>query len=86
MNTISYKDLKRMYLDNDTAIQNKDIYFAGKPQPSIHDTGFYSSPSWSWGYRLGLVITNGKTFEVVTQSGEVVAARLVNIPVLEVTA
>lgn len=82
MNTLSYRELKDWYLENDTACQNADIYFKGKRQPSIHGTGFYSAPSWNWGYHLGLVSANGKVFEVVTRFGEVKAAREVNIPEL----
>lgn len=83
MNTISYRDLKAWYLNNDTALQNADIYFKGKRQPSIYTTGFYSSPSWNWGYYLGIVGSNGKWFEVVTQFGEVKAAREVFLPKME---
>lgn len=83
MNTISYADLKAQYLNNETACQNTDIYFAGKRQPPIYQTGFYSAPSWNWGYYLGIVATNGKTFEVVTQFGEVKAAREISLPILE---
>lgn len=83
MNTINYKELKSTYLENDTALQNADIYFKGKQQPYIYDTGFYSAPSWNWGYRIGLVSTNGKTFEVVTQFGEVKVAIEIRIPQLK---
>lgn len=91
MNTISYKELKNWYLNNQEAIDNAKQYF-GDNQPSIHQTGFYSSPSWNWGYRIGIVgvtgkgIKSGETiwFEVVTQFGSVVAAHNVILP--EVTA
>jgi hypothetical protein len=96
MNTISYKELKDWYLNDEDAKANAKKYFGNK-QPSIYETGFYSAPSWNWGYRLGLVGVNGtgsdhdgngiqsgttKVFEVVTQFGEVKAARLINIPIL----
>ncbi len=81
MNTLTYKELKDWYLNDETAKANAEQYF-GKNQPSIYHTGFYSAPSWNWGYRLGLVQVKDKVFEVVTQFGEVKAAREVNIPVL----
>lgn len=84
MNTISYKDLKNWYLDNEDCKANAKEYF-GNRQPSIFRTGFYSSPSWNWGYEIGItgVDTAEQTlwFEVVTQFGEVVSARPVNFPV-----
>lgn len=91
-NTISYKDLKDAYLNNEYAINNAKIYFTGKnEQPSIYRTGFYSAPSWNWGYHLGIVtvhfidenaVSTTKSFEVVTQFGTVEAAREVMIPVV----
>lgn len=92
MNTIKYADLKKWYLENDTARENAKKYFGDK-QPNIHQTGFYSAPSWSWGYKIGLVGVRGngsddngiqsdttKWFEVVTQSGEVKAALTIVLP------
>lgn len=82
MNTISYKELKDYYTNNDEAKQlAKDVF--GDKQPSTYQTGFYSAPSWNWAYRIGLVQVGGQTYEVVTQFGEVVAARYANIPVME---
>lgn len=90
MNTINYKDLKNWYLDNAEAKENAAKYF-GKRQPSIHQTGFYSSPSWNRGYIIGIagvgsINSDGETstiyFEVVTQFGEVKAARKIYIPVV----
>ena len=91
MNTIKYKELKKWYLDNETAKENAEKYF-GKTQPSIHQTGFYSAPSWNWGYQIGIVGINGsgeneiqsgtiKWFEVVIQFGEVVSAREISLPI-----
>ena len=89
MNTITYKELKNRYLNDDTAKANVNIYFTGKnEQPSIHRTGFYSAPSWNWAYLIGIVTVQTtmdgepieKTFEVVTQFGQVKAARLIHIP------
>lgn len=79
MNTLKYKDLKAWYLDNETATENAKKYF-GKNQPSIHRTGFYSAPSWNWGYEIGITGVAGKWFEVVTQFGGVVAAVEINLP------
>lgn len=79
MNTIKYADLKAWYLNNDTAKQNAMDYFTGKPQPSIYQTGFYSAPSWNWGYIIGIAKANGKLFEVVTQFGHVTAAREIHL-------
>lgn len=91
MNTISYKELRDWYIDNNDAKANAKKYFGDK-QPSIYRTGFYSSPSWNWGYHIGLVgVPDPKDdsseavitwFEVVTQFGAVVAARKANIPLL----
>lgn len=96
MNTIKYKDLKHWYLDNTEAQANAAKYF-GKDQPRIYETGFYSAPSWNWGYTIGIVGVAGsgsdhdgngiqsgvtKWFEVVTQFGAVVAARPVDLPVV----
>lgn len=83
-NTISYKELKDWYINNENAVQLADMVFGDK-QPSIYRTGFYSSPSWNWGYLIGLVKTDGIVYEVVTQFGEVKAARVANIPVLRET-
>jgi hypothetical protein len=91
MNTISYKDLKDYYLNNDTAKENAKKYF-GDVQPNIHQIGFYSAPSWNWAYQLGIVGINGngengiqsgtvKYFEVVTQFGVVKAARAIYLPI-----
>lgn len=82
MNTITYKDLKNWYTENEEAKQlAKEVF--GNHQPSIYQTGFYSAPSWNWGYKIGLVIVENKHYEVVTQFGEVVAAREVYIPTYE---
>lgn len=89
MNTIAYKDLKQWYLNNENAKNNAKTYFIGKnEQPSFHQTGFYSAPSWNWGYQIGIVniryTENGNrsthTFEIVTQFGSVVAAREIVVP------
>jgi hypothetical protein len=84
MNTISYKDLKQQYLNNETCREYAKKYF-GNNQPNIFVTGFYSSNTWNWGYMIGIVGV-GKTktdwFEVVTQFGEVVSARPINLPIL----
>lgn len=88
MNTIKYSELKRWYL-NDEARATAKEYF-GDQQPSIHSTGFYSAPSWNWGYHIGIVGVirhrgeplDIKYFEVVTQFGAVVGARPVYIPVI----
>lgn len=88
MNTISYKDLKQWYTDNDDAkALAKEVF--GDKQPSIYRTGFYSAPSWNWGYQIGLVnVVNDDdsetAYEVVTQFGSVVAARFAYIPTVEV--
>lgn len=92
MNTISYKDLKKWYLENETCTEYAKKYF-GDHQPNIHLTGFYSSPSWNWGYQIGIVGVDSKNydtgkanqtqwFEVVTQFGSVVSARPINLPIL----
>lgn len=82
MNTISYKELKQWYTQNDDAKTLAKEVFGGK-QPNIYSTGFYSAPSWNWGYRIGLVQVGEQTYEVVTQFGSVVAARLAYIPTLD---
>lgn len=86
MNTINYKDLKNWYLDNTDARENAKKYFGDK-QPSIYNTGFYSAPSWNWGYNLGIAGVNSegeiKYFEVVTQFGGVKAARRIHVPIIE---
>lgn len=91
MNTISYKDLKNWYIENNEAKALAKQVFGDK-QPSIYRTGFYSAPSWNWGYIIGIVkverteankIFEDKYFEVVTQSGEVKAAREIFIPTLQ---
>ena len=90
MNTVSYKELKDCYLNNETARENAKKYF-GMNQPTIHETGFYSAPSWNWAYRIGIVGVGGtgengiqsgtiKWFEVVTQFGEVKAAIEIYLP------
>ncbi len=83
MNTINYKTLKAQFLDNEDAKANARTYF-GTRQPSTYATGFYSSPSWNWGYCMGIVgivlEDEIKWFEVVTQFGEVVAARSAYLP------
>lgn len=96
MNTTNLKDLRNWYLNNETAKENAKKYF-GDNQPSIHQTGFYSAPSWNWGYLIGIVGVSGsgndhdgngiqsgvtKWFEVVTQFGVVVAAREINLPTI----
>jgi hypothetical protein len=92
MNTISYKELKDWYLEDETAIDNAKKYF-GNIQPNYYRTGFYSAPSWNWGYQIGIVGINGngrdgngiqsgitKWFEIVTQFGVVKAAKDINLP------
>lgn len=96
MNTIKYIDLKHWYLENETAKENAEKYF-GDFQPSLHQTGFYSAPSWNWGYLIGIVGVEGsgsnhdgngiqsgvtKWFEVVTQFGAVKAAKELYLPTL----
>lgn len=82
MNTISYRDLKDYYLNNEDAVENAKKYF-GKHQPNIYSTGFYSAPSWNWGYRIGITCVHQDDqtlyFDVVTQFGEVKAARKINL-------
>lgn len=98
MNTIKYKDLKDWYLNNRAAVANAAKYFGDK-QPLIHRTGFYSAPSWNWGYVMGIVGVSGtgnaggngiqsgtvKYFEVVIQSGQIKAAREFHLPLLQET-
>jgi hypothetical protein len=97
MNTISYRDLKSLYTDNEDAKALAKRVFADT-QPRIYETGFYSSPSWNWGYRIGIVsvtelASNGeseldtiKYYEVVTQFEGVKAARQIYIPDVQHTA
>ena len=86
MNTIKYKDLKQWYLNNDETKENAKKYFGDK-QPSIYQTGFYSAPSWNWAYKIGIVGVRAgvskeiQYFEVVTQFGEVVSARIIDLPI-----
>jgi hypothetical protein len=68
MNTISYKELKDWYLNNEDAKANAKKYF-GDNQPSLHETGFYSAPSWNWGYKLGIVGVNGTGSDYKTEEG-----------------
>ncbi len=68
MNTLSYKELKDWYINNDQAKANAKEYF-GDSQPSVHDIGFYSSPSWNWGYRIGIVGVNGSGSKHTTTEG-----------------
>ena len=93
MNTIRYKELKQWYLEDGIAKENAKKYF-DNIQPRIFQTGFYSAPSWNWGYELGIVGVDGtgengiqsgntKWFEVVTQFGQVKSAREVYIPTIE---
>lgn len=81
-NTISHRELKDWYLDNENAIQLADMVFGDK-QPSIYRTGFYSAPSWNWAYIIGLVKVGDNVYEVVTQFGEVKAARVAYIPEMD---
>jgi len=78
VNTITYKDLKQWYINNDDAEETAKKVFGGK-QPSIHQTGFYSSPSWGWGYIIGIAKDDfsGELYEAVTQFGVVKAARII---------
>ncbi len=78
MNTTTYKDLKQRYLNEDARALARRVF--GQHQPSIHQTGFYSAPSWNWGYYIGLVVVNDVHYEVVTQFGEVEGARLAFMP------
>lgn len=82
MNTISYKELKDYYTQNgDAKALAKEVF--GDKQPNIYRTGFYSAPSWNWGYLIGLVTVKGQVYEVVTQFGSVVAARKEYLPELK---
>ncbi len=83
MNTIKYADLKRWYLNDDARALAKRVF--GDHQPSINETGFYSAPSWNWGYRIGLVAVNGTTYEVVTAFGCVEGAIRAFIPEYDYT-
>jgi hypothetical protein len=86
--TISYKDLREFYLNNEEAKTNAKKYF-GTMQPSFHQIGYYSSPSWNWSYQIGITClyssdwSENKYFEVVTQFGEVKAARQIYMPIME---
>ena len=68
MNTITYKELKAWYLDNQDARDNAEKYFGDK-QPSIYSTGYYSAPSWNWGYEIGIVGIPGSGSEYQTEEG-----------------
>ena len=85
-NTITYQDLKSYYLENPTALENAKKYF-GDEQPNYHVIGYYHPSGANWNYQLGIVgIAWGdqsKFFEIVTQFGQVKAARQINIPVME---
>jgi hypothetical protein len=91
MNTIKYKDLNNWYLSDERKKLAKEVF--GNKQPNIFRTGFYSAPSWNWGYEIGIVGVNEidynglqeettKYYEVVTQFGEVVGAIEINLPTL----
>lgn len=83
MNTIKYNQLNSYFLNNDLARETAKTVFGNK-QPSVYQTGFYSSPSWNWGYVIGIVgvqdDSGTKWYEVATRFGEVMAARWINIP------
>lgn len=82
MNTITYKTLKELYLNNEVAKETaKDVF--GGTQPLIHATGYYSSPSMNWGYVIGIVGVGDKWYEVVTQFGVVKAAHEIYLPRME---
>lgn len=86
VNTISYNELKQRYTNNKEAKElAKEIF--GDRQPSTHQIGFYSSPSWNWSYIIGIcgVTTSEGTqwYEVVTQFGAVVAARIIHLPTIK---
>lgn len=74
MNTIKYKDLKQWFTQNEDAKALAKKVF-NDIQPNIYRTGFYSSPSWNWGYIIGITKVDGTIYEVVTQFGVVKAAR-----------
>jgi len=86
-NTIKYKDLQDWYL-NDKAKETAKKFF-GDIQPSIHSIGFYSSPSWNWGYQIGIVGIRAEVskevqwFEVITQFGQVIGARFIHLPITQ---
>lgn len=79
---------------NDIDAQHTAKEYFGQHQPHIWQTGYYSAPSWNWSYQIGITNINGtgentiqsgtrQYFEVVTQFGEVVAARKINIEVYD---
>ncbi len=78
MNSLKYKELRTWFLDNEEAKKlAKEVF--GDCQPSIYQTGFYSSPSWNWGYIIGIAKDNlsGDIYEVVAQFGQIKDARKV---------
>lgn len=68
MNTIKYGELKNWFLEDKTARKNAKQYFGDK-QPSIFHTGFYSAPSWNWGYEIGIVGVPGSGSNYKTEEG-----------------
>lgn len=77
------------FIDDKEFKDNAQAYF-GDHQPHIWQTGYYSAPGWNWAYQVGITCINDyfddrsvsgrQYFEVVTQFGEVKAARKINLP------
>ena len=85
---LNREDINRFINDKELQ-QNAKTYFPDH-QPHIFQTGYYSAPSWNWSYQVGITsIARTKQdakdfgdvqyFEVVTQFGEVKAARKINL-------
>lgn len=49
-------------------------------QPNIFQTGFYSAPSWNWGYVFGIVTIGGTVYEVMTRFGSLEGGREIYMP------
>ncbi len=78
MGKITRKELNNYYLIDEKLEAAKNIF--GNQKLTIYQTGYYSAPSWNWGYFIGLVVKDGKTYEVVTRFGEVVSAMQFYLP------
>lgn len=48
-------------------------------QPYMFTTGYYSAPSWNWGYVFGIVKIGKAYYELMTQFGCIVGGREIYI-------
>ena len=75
----SFRENINRFVNNKEAQQNAKTYFSDH-QPNVCQAGYYSASSRNWNYEVGMthIARTGQDvqyFEVVTQFGEVKAAR-----------